>query len=107
MRTDITLPASLLPGIGINVKSGLFKGTIRLRVEGDWLVAAVPTSTIRFRPQVESGKIILTDLKVSGLLGMFQSSIIQSLNEGTETLFIHDFSIRDQIISFSFSPRNS
>ena len=66
---DISVPTALLEEIKVHVGIGMgIEVSVSLHVEDDWLVVKAPTSTIRYRPQVQDGKLAFDDLKVSGSL---------------------------------------
>lgn len=132
MRINISVPASLLkgdccisistepPSINISVPTDLLKQIkihadigmgievpVSLHTEDDWLIVEALTSTIKWHPHAQDGKLALDDLKVSGLFYLARSKIIKSLEDSTKDIIIHDIYIKPSNIQVSFSPRTS
>ena len=93
MHIDIGIPVSALEETDINVRVGKLENFARLHFEGDWLIVKAPASTIKCRPHMENGKIVLHDLNVSGLLWLTRSKIIKLIEEMTEKIFVPNSSI--------------
>jgi hypothetical protein len=105
---DISVPTALLKETKVNVDIGMgIEVPVSLDVEDDWLVIKAPTSTIRYCPQVQDGKLAFDDLKVSGSLWLARSKIIKSLEDSTKNIILHDISLRSSDMHISFSPRTS
>ncbi len=105
---DISVPTALLEEIKVHVDIGMgIEVSVSLHVEDDWLVVKAPTSTIRYRPQVQNGKLAFDDLKISGSLWLARSKIIKSIEDSTKNMILHDISIRPPNMYISFSPRTS
>ena len=98
MNINVNIPASVLEQIDIQVDKPI--GRVRLQVEDDWLLVKVLASTIKCRPRVEAGLIVLQDIEVSGLLWPVRSMIIKSLEEHTQKIVIPNLSasIKDEKI---------
>jgi hypothetical protein len=105
---DISVPTALLEETKVHVDIGMgIEVSVSLHVEDDWLVIKAPTSTIRYRPQVQNGKLAFDDLKVSGSLWLARSKIIKSIEDGTKNIIFHDIAIKSSDVHISFSPRTS
>ena len=91
MQINISLPASVLEQIDIQVEKPV--GRVRLQIEDDWLVVKVLASTIKCRPRVEMGQIVLQDIEVSGLLWPVRSMIVKKLEENTKKIVIPNLSM--------------
>ena len=98
LNINVNIPTSVLEQIDIQVDKPV--GRVRLQAEDDWLVVKVLASTIKCRPRVEAGLIVLQDLEVSGLLWPVRSMIIKSLEEHTQKIVIPNLSasIKDKKI---------
>lgn len=86
MHINISVPTSVLDEVDIQVERSL--GRVRLHVEDDWLVVKMLASTIKIRPRVEAGNIILQGLEVSGLLWPVRTMIEKSLEESAKKTVI-------------------
>ena len=107
-RIDISVPTALLKEIKVQIDIGMgMEVPVSLHVEDDWLVVKAPTSTIRYRPQAQNGKLAFDDLKVSGSLWLARSKIIKSLEDSTKDIILHNISIKSSNMHISFSPRTS
>ena len=105
---DISVPTALLEETKVHVEIGVgIEVPVSLHVEDDWLVVKAPTSTIKYRPQVQYGKLAFDDLEVSGSLWLARSKIIKSLEDGMKNIIIHNISINSSDVHMSFSPRTS
>lgn len=98
MNINISIPASVLEQIDIQVDKPI--GRVRLQVEDDWLVVKVLASTIKCRPRVEAGLIVLQDIEVSGLLWPAKPMIVKYLEEGVKKVNMPNvsMSIKDKKI---------
>ena len=105
---NISVPTDLLREIKIHADVGMgIEVPVSLHAEGDWLIIEAPTSTIKFRPHAQNGKLALDDLKVSGLFYLARPKIIKALEASTKNIILHDLSIQSPNIHVSFSPRTS
>src|SRR5579884_2526710 len=89
MHIDIGIPATALEETDIKVRVGIIENFARLHFEGDWLIVNAPASTLKCRPLVENGKLLLRDLHVSGLFWLNRAKIIN----GAEKIFVPNSSI--------------
>jgi hypothetical protein len=89
MHIDIGIPVSALEETDIKIRVGKLENFARLHFEGDWLIVNAPASTLKCRPHIENGKIVLRDLHVSGLFWLNRSKIIKE----TEKIFVPNSSI--------------
>ena len=89
MHLDIGIPVSTLEETDIKARVGVIENFARLHFEGDWLIVNAPASTLKCRPLIENGKLLLRDLHVSGLFWLNRSKIIKE----TEKIFLPDSSI--------------
>jgi hypothetical protein len=104
LRINISVPASVLDEVDIQVEKPL--GRVRLHVEDDWLIVKALASTIKIRPRVETGNIILQGLEVSGLLWPVRSMIEKSIEDSVKKTTIPNLlsmSIRDKKIELLLS----
>jgi hypothetical protein len=91
MNININIPASVLEQIDIQVEKPV--GRMRLQVEDDWLVVKGLASTIKCRPRVETGQIILQNIEVSGLLWPVKSMIVKYLEENAKKIAVPNLSM--------------
>jgi hypothetical protein len=101
---NITVPASILDEVDIQVEKPV--GHIRLHVEDDWLIVKALASTIKVRPRVETGNIILQNLEISGLLWPVRSMIAKSIEERVKKTSIPNIlsmSVKDKKIAIVLS----
>lgn len=101
MHIDISIPVSVLEEVNIQV--GKPVGHVRVHAEDDWVVVNVLASTIKFRPLVEPGNIVLQEIQVSGMLWPARSKIEKTLEEGTQKITLPNvsMSIKDKKIQIS------
>ena len=98
MQINVNIPTSVLEQIDIQVDKPV--GRVRLQAEDDWLVVKVLASTIKCRPRMDAGQIVLQDLEVSGLLWPVKSMIVKSLEDGIKKVNMPNvsMSIKDKKI---------
>src|SRR5579884_549312 len=89
MHIDIGIPASTLEETDIKARVGVIENFARLHFEGDWLIINAPASTLKCRPLIENGKLLLRDLHVSGLFWLNRAKIIKE----AEKMFLPNSSI--------------
>ena len=91
MHIRVNIPASVLDEVKVYVDNPV--GHVHFHVEDDWLIVKVLASTIKFRPSVQTGQIVLQDIAVSGLLWPVQSRIRKSLEESTGKMVLPNVSM--------------
>src|SRR5689334_1258668 len=76
MYIDIGIPVSALEETDIKARVGVIENFARLHFEGDWLIINAPASTLKCRPLIANGQLLLRDLHVSGLFWLNRYKII-------------------------------
>src|SRR5215475_4192558 len=89
MHIDIGIPVSALEETDIKARIGMLENFAHLSFKGDWLIINAPASTLKCRPLIENGKLLLRDLHVSGLFWLNRSKIIKE----AEKMFLPNSSI--------------
>ncbi len=115
MRTSIIASRSALKEIEVRIRN--FLTSLHFDFEEDFMIVKALTLekvevTIKFRPGVDQGKIVLQDATVQGALWLANlteswilSKIADSLEETSKKVEFHDFHLDPDKLHLSFSPR--